>query len=639
MNNVDARADTERSILAPTIELLRRHAPFDRMSTPHLEFLAKHLRLAFYPKGEVITEPARGPARTLYIIKQGRVRGEFDNARRPSADEVWELEDGECFPIGALLVGRTVVMKHRAVEDTFCYELGREDFDHLLGLSAVFRDFCTHRLATLYTAALRGVQMDLAAQESEVSFSAPLASLMRRAPVTCAADTPLRQAVARMHAERVGSIVIVDGAGRPTGIFTLHDLLGRVAARDLSLDLPVQEVMTPDPLSLPAQANAYEAMITMARRSIGHLCVTEDRRLVGVVSERDLFSLQRVGLVRLARAIGLAPDIDTLVARRRDMHQLIEHMLLQGASIGQLMQLIALLNDHVTRRVIGLCVAAHGADTVPFTWVSFGSEGRQEQTLKTDQDNGILFQLPASRDADAVRAELLPLARRINEALAAVGFPLCDGNVMASNPECCLTLDEWRQRFAKWIEHGAPEHLLKASIYFDLRALEGDPAPVEELREWMLRTTRRTPRFLRQLAENTLRIDPPLGLLGDFDVASRGEHAHMLNLKLRGGTPFVDGARLLALARGIDETNTFARLRAAARQGAVREAEAEAWCDAYAFVQLLRMRQHQAQERAGLPLSNYIDPSRLNELDRRVLKEAFRQARKLQSFLRLEYQL
>jgi CBS domain-containing protein len=638
-NNIQARVETERSILAPTIEALRRHAPFDRMAPPHLEFLAKHLRLAFYPKGELLIDPSRGPARTLYIIKQGRVRGEFGDGRSPTGDEVWELDPGECFPIGAMLARRAVVMKHRAVEDTFCYELDREDFERLLTLSPVFQEFCSRRLAALYSEALRGIHADLAMQENEVSFNAALGTLMPRAPVTARPNDKLRDVVARMHGERVGSIIVVDGDSVPVGIFTLHDLLARVAAKNFSLDVPISSLMTPHPLTLPPHATAYEAMLLMAQRGVGHVGVVENERLVGVISERNLFALQRVGLVHLTRAMTQAPDVETITKLRRDMHELIENMLAQGASVAQLMQIIAALNDHATRRVIALMIAEHGTPRATFTWLSFGSEGRQEQTLKTDQDNGMLFVPAPGQSVDDARAELLALAKHINVALDACGFPLCKGNVMASNPQCCLTFDEWRQRFATWMEHGTPEHLLKASIYFDFRVLEGDPAPAEALRHWVHQRVAQVPRFLRQMTENAMSISPPLGLLRDFDVESGGKHDKSLNLKLRGATPFVDSARILALGRGVGETNTLARLRGAARDGSIAASEVEGWCDAYAFVQLMRMRRHQAQTRAGVPLDNFLDPTTLNDLDRRVLKEAFRQARKLQSFVAMEYQL
>ena len=611
------------------------------MAPPHLEFLAQHLKLGFYANDEVIADPTRGAADRFYIIKQGRVRGETCDEQKPAEDGAWELVVGECFPIGALLARRPVHTVHRAVEDTFCFELDREDFERLLALSPVFQDFCSRRLANLLDQALQGVQASLATTVSagEASLSAPLASLIRRAPVTCPPGLPIREALKRMNAERVGSIVITDADARALGVFTLHDLLARVVTANIGLDAPIEQVMTRQPLSLPPRAPAHEAALLMARMGVGHVCVVEDGRLAGIVSERDLFSLQRIGLVHLSRAIISAPDVAALARLSQDIQRFIDQMLVQGASVAQLMQIVTLLNDHVTRRVIALCLAAPGAPATPFVWLSFGSEGRQEQTLKTDQDNGILFVPPPGRSAESVRRELLPVARRINQALADCGYPLCRGNVMAGNPECCLSLEEWKARFREWIEHGSPEHLLKASIFFDFRAIHGEREPVEALLRSVLEQVAVNSTFLRQMAENALRNRPPLGLVRDFVVASGGDYPHTVDLKLNGAMPFVDGARLLALAHGLPETNTLARFRAAAKRGIVQDHEAEAWCDAYAFIQLLRMRGHQQQASQGLALANRVDPDRLNELDRRILKEAFRQARKLQTRLALDYQL
>lgn len=626
-----------RTVIAPVIEFLRRHAPFDRMAAPHLEFLAERLTLGFYAKDETITSPEAGEANTFYIIKQGRVRGESGSE---SAEGAWELHPGECFPLGALLSRRAVRMPQRAAEDTFCFELARDDFDRLYAISPEFRDFCSRRLASLLDQTLRTLQAAVATRmSSETSLGAPLKSLVRRSPVACLSATPIRAALATMNAEHVGSIAVTDDTARPVGIFTLHDLLSRVAAANVDLDAPIMCVMTPAPLTLSAEAPAHEAALLMASHGFGHVCVVERGRLVGVVSERDLFSLQRVGMVNLSRSITHAPDVATLARLGRDVHRFIDQMLAQGVSVAQLAQIVTLLNDRLTRRAIALCRAEVEEPEASFTWLAFGSEGRQEQTLRTDQDNGILFAVPPGMTAEAVRARLLPLAKRINQALADIGFPLCPGNVMAGNPECCLSLDEWRARFVRWIDQGTPEHLLKASIFFDFRALEDNDAPVNELRSYVLERCAANPRFLRQMAENALRNRPPLGLMRDFVVPSSGAHPHTLDLKLQGTTPFVDGARLLALAHGLAETNTLARLRAAARAGAVRSEEAEAWCDAYGFLQLLRMRHHQQQQGRGETLDNHVDPDSLNELDRRVLKEAFRQARKLQSRLALDYRL
>lgn len=631
------RSAASHALLQPVIDFLSRHAPFDRMTPAHLQILAEQSQLAFYTRGEAITAPDQGNAERFFIIKQGRVRGEVAAG---DEHEVWELLAGECFPIGALLSRRPVRMLQRAVEDTFCFELPRAVFDSLYADSAEFRDFCSRRLASMLDRTLTSLQ---AAITTRISAEAPpettLASLVRRTPVTCAPGTPLREVLAVMQAEHVGSMVVTDAHGRPLGIFTLHDLLARAAEKDFTLNTVIDQVMTPKVTTLAPSDSVHAAALLMARDAIGHLCVVQRERLQGVVSERDLFSLQRIGLARLSRVIAQAPDVTRLAHHVQDIHRLIDQMLAQGISVTQLTQIITTLNDHVTCRAIELALAEGTVPDVPFTWIAFGSEGREEQTLKTDQDNGIVFVLPKGLTAETVRAQLLPLAQRINTMLDTCGYPLCTGNIMAGNAECCLSLEEWKARFGQWIDHGAPEHLLKASIFFDFRVLWGDSAPVTALRQWVTQQAAGNPRFLRQMAGNALRNEPPLGLLRDFVRQSGGEHDHELDLKLRGVTPFVDGARLLALAHGVDATNTGARLRAVAHSGALPQAEAEAWCDALSFIQLLRMRHHQRQARDGQALGNFINPDTLNELDRRILKETFRQARKLQTRVRLDFQL
>ena len=285
-----------------------------------------------------------------------------------------------------------------------------------------------------------------------------------------------------------------------------------------------------------------------------------------------------------------------------------------------------------------LVLAQHPA-LPPFVWIAFGSEGRSEQTLKTDQDNGILFQCDEGEEPESLRQQFLPVAKQINEALAKCGFPLCPGNIMASNPECCLSLEEWKARFDRWIDQGTPEHLLKATIFFDFRSLYGDRKQLVPLRQWLLEKTAKNSRFRRQLAANSMNIKPPLGLFGEFKLSHGGVEAHTLDLKVQGLTPFVDAARIIALANHIDETNTDTRLQVAADKGVLRQVDVSAWSEAYHFIQLLRMRTHRRQASEGKPLSNRLDPDTLNELDRRILKEAFRQGRKLQNKIALEYQL
>ncbi len=217
----------------------------------------------------------------------------------------------------------------------------------------------------------------------------------------------------------------------------------------------------------------------------------------------------------------------------------------------QLTQFISTFNDLLTVRIIELEFAASdlGETADGLCWLALGSEGRLEQTLSTDQDNALIFTVPEGMTADQVRAQLLPVARRINESLARCGFPLCRGNVMASNPQWCLSLEEWRGIFLNWIMHGTPEALLHASIFFDFRPLHGAHALAEELRLWLTKIAVDNSLFLRQMAENALRNRPPLGVMRDFVLGKE----NTLDLKLNGITPFVDAARIFSLATGVNQ--------------------------------------------------------------------------------------
>jgi CBS domain-containing protein len=376
----------------------------------------------------------------------------------------------------------------------------------------------------------------------------------------------------------------------------------------------------------------------MARHGIRHVLVIEGSQCIGVVSERDLFSVQRVGLTQISTDVRTAKQVGDLVAIAADIRALAHTMLAQGVGAEQLTQLISTLNDLLTARIIELERERFDLRGISFCWLALGSEGRVEQTLSSDQDNGIVF-LASAPGAAATRERLLPFARAVNEALDACGFPLCKGEIMASNPKWCLTLEEWKNVFAAWIDQGDPQALLNASIFFDFRPLEGETALAEDLRRWLAAKAKATPRFLHQMAANALRNRPPLGVVRDFVLESAGEHAHTIDLKLNGTTPFVDAARIYSLAAGDMHTNTPQRLRTVAVAMHIPSAEVEAWVEAFLFVQLLKLRNQHWRQAEGQPMHNHIDPDELNELERRILKEAFRQARKLQTRLALDYGL
>lgn len=336
----------------------------------------------------------------------------------------------------------------------------------------------------------------------------------------------------------------------------------------------------------------------------------------------------------ICRSIDDAATAAALERAAREIRALVLRMI-ELAPAEVLTRLISALNDALTRRAIEQARAGTRLEAVRWCWIALGSEGRQEQTLASDQDNGIVF--TARNDAGATREKLLPLARRINAALDACGFPLCTGQVMASNPQWCLSLHEWQIRFAEWITEGDPQALLNATIFFDLRPLYGAYDLAHTLIDWLALNASDNPRFLFQMSENALRREPPLGLLRDFVIEKSGEFIGTIDLKLNAATLFVDAARIYGLACGARASNTADRLRLAADAHCLSAGEVEGWIHAFHVIQMLRLQHQRHAHMRGEATHNHVDPNRLHAVQRRALLEALRHARSLQKRLALDY--
>jgi CBS domain-containing protein len=468
----------------------------------------------------------------------------------------------------------------------------------------------------------------------EQSLETPLGQLSFKTPVAVLPHTPLSEALATMHQRHIGSVLVVDAAGAALGILTRHDILGRVALAQVAMSTPISQVMTAPIQTLSVQDTAQDAALLMSRHAIRHVPVTRDGRVVGLVSERDLFAMQRLSLKHVSTALRAAHDVEALAVAAQDIRHFARNLLGQGVAARQLTQLISHLNDVLTEQLVQMLARDEGADLHRACWLAFGSEGRSEQTIATDQDNGLVF---VSDEPERDRQQWLKFARRVNEALDRCGYPLCKGNVMASNPQCCLTLDEWSQRFEQWMERGAPEDLLKASIYFDLRPLVGRAELTRPLQELVVRKAAGLPRFIKQMADNALRNRPALNWFGAIETREVDGRA-CVDLKFNGTAIFVDVARLYALAHGVARTGTRERFEALGPLLNVQAQESQAWVAAFEYLQMLRLQVQLARTGPAPGAANLIEPDALNDIDRRMLKESFRVARRLQQKIELDYQ-
>ena len=627
---------TPPAILDATKDFLRRYTPFSGMADDALQFLIPRLRLAYFAKDATIVSAGSGAVAHLHIVQRGLVGSRPDSAR---ADTDRTLGPGELFPVGALSAGGTTTKVFHAIQDTFCYLLARENFLELRRASPEFERYCTHAITETLKQSLESLYGQYSQRAAEQqTLTRTLAELVRNAPVACAATATLREAAQKMADAKVRTIIVQDGEGAPVGMFTLVDLLQRVVLPERALSLPVAAVMTSPIVTLSGSATAYEAMHVMAERGIRQIVVVENGRLLGVINERDLFALQRVTMREVIEDLHAADSIDTLQRAGDDIRRLTQNLLAQGVGAEPLTRTIAALNDALTRRAIDLVLERHDLADIAWCWLALGSEGRGEQTFATDQDNALLFTAPDDAAATASRRErLLAFARDVNASLDRLGFPLCTGNVMASNAELCLSTEEWRGKFLQWLREPTPQALLGANIVFDFRALYGDATLCDALREWLFGYTQSNPMFLRLMVQNALETDAPLGLIRAFAVDDEAAVKGTIDLKARGTRLFVDCARVFALALGIAETGTAARLRLAGERLRVEPRHVDATVEAFHFLQLLRLRQQDLPAAHGNP--NRIDPYAMHEIDQRMLKEAFRQAKQLQERLRVSYRL
>jgi CBS domain-containing protein len=339
----------------------------------------------------------------------------------------------------------------------------------------------------------------------------------------------------------------------------------------------------------------------------------------------------------LVRDIDGAPSVAELGRAARRLHPVVRWLASAGASALEIGRVMAELNDRLVRRALSLAVEAVARDgggrpPVGFTWIAVGSEGRREQTLRTDQDNGIVYEDPAEDGATAA-AYFGALAGTLGRMLIEVGFPPCPGGFMASNPRWCQPVSVWRRYFAHWMETPEPQALLEASLFFDLRAVGGDAQPGVLLWQWVSGTAPSHTLFLRHMARAALERHAPLGLFGGFVLERSGPHKGSIDIKARGVFPITQAMRVHALSLGSQETNTVDRLAAAEAGGVFTAAEARELRDAYGVIARLRLG-HQLQcLDAGRVPDNFIVPASLGKVDRLLLREAFRTVAWLQRHL------
>lgn len=598
------------------VQFLRGLPGFDQVADAQLGAAAKSIEIAYYRSGEdVLTIGTEN--QYLHIVRSGAVE-----LRDEAGDMMTRLAEGECFGFPSLM-NREPARNHSvAIEDALIYHLSAAAFDRMRRESPAFDTWFIRALSDR-------LLMGPAIQSLRGAARASVGSLVGRLPVSIESTATVQQTARKMVAERVSAMLVTEDSGL-CGIVTDRDIRTRVVAEGHSAELGVTEIMTASPITLESDASAYEGALIMMQNHIHHLPITSDGELIGLVSRSDFMRLETEHPLYLVSDIGKQTTTEGIVEACKRLPGLIVGQIESEANGEQLGKFITTITDTITRQLLRIAEADLGPPPCEYAWVAMGSQGRSEQSAKSDQDNALLLADDASEADDKYFADM---AKIVNDGLDACGYVYCPGEVMASNPKWRQPLRQWRQYFHNWITVPEQKALMHANIFFDLRCISGACGLVDELKESIRDSARKNELFLALMAKNAMSYQPPLGFFRQFVLEKSGEHKNTLDLKMHGIMPIVEIARVRSLAAGELRITTRNRLKAAADAGEITQADAASLRDALDFIEQLRVEHQSEQLKNRERADNHLAPERLSPLVRQNLKSAFSQIRVSQAAL------
>ncbi len=554
---------------------------------------------------------------------------------------------GEGAYLGALPIiqGTPANLSIETVEDTFCYLLPKSIFLQFIETEASFtqfylRNFSEKIVNTAYKE-LRQHRVSRRSNEDLYLFSMTAGDLIKTLR-KIASDASIQEAAAHMTQHRVGCLLVHDPVHGEeiVGIITDRDLRSKVVAAALDVELPVETIMSGPVHTVLSQTLCFDVLLKMMSEGIHHLAVERAGTIIGVITSHDIMLLQGHSPYYLFKEIRSQHKIRDLYPLAQKISYFIRGLIKEGAKAGNITQMIAILNDHILERMLTLLEKELGAPPVNYCWLLMGSEGRREQTFKTDQDNAIIYEDPqGEKQKKAAEKYFKVFAEKAIDHLLNCGYPLCPGEIMATNPRWCQPYSVWQKYFNDWVAIPDPQELLNATIFFDFRSGFGEHGLADRLRNFLRKKATEGQIFQFHLARQAMAIKAPLSVFKNFVVDKDGEHENQLDIKIQGLTPFVNFARVLTLKYGIKETNTLSRFKALVANDHIRE---DLWQDAnkaYELQMQLRLIHQLSQIEKGILPNNYIDPAHLSELDRKMLKEAFATTERLHRILDKLYPL
>jgi CBS domain-containing protein len=587
------------------------NAPFDRLTPGEIEAARAALDIAYFRQGETII--ARGGApESLFIVIKGCVE-------ERDGDELIALRGpGDAFDSRAVVEGRGA-NAFIAREETLCNLLPRALTLRLINRNPRFAAFFYRDISR---------KLDAAARHEEAARFSPLMSARVRdlsvhPPAFVDACDSIESVGRTLRAARVNAAFVRDGAR--VGVVTGMNLAKAAILDGQPISAPVGPLAHYDVVAVGAHDFVSQALLTMTKRNKRRVAVLDDGAYVGVVEDIDLLSFLAGNAPLVAQRI----DAAATVAELGDAAGMIERqtrlLRRQGVRVEAVAEIVSDLNRHLFAKLFAFTASPEIRECGCL--IVMGSEGRGEQTTRTDQDNGLILPAPVAE------AELAAFRADFSGALTRFGFPPCPGGVMAVNPLWSKTIDDYRADFRRWLAAPDENAHMNVAIFYDADAVAGDAELAGRAKRALIDAVRGERAYLAHFARAIDAFPTPIGLFNQL-VASQGR-GDGLDLKKGGIFPIVHGARALALERGLTETGTAARVARLAEIGALSRDFARELVEALRFLMTLRL---DAELAAATP-GGLVRPSELSTMERDLLRDAFRIVKQMRDVVRRHFDL
>lgn len=623
-------------------QFLFQSFPFSELDAAVLEPLARSCLIAHYPKGSVIIRQGASHIPYVYMIQTGAVR-----VLMTAEDKVVTVREyggvSESFGGASIIRGVASEFEIEAVEDTFCLLIARDAF---LRLAQDTPGFADHYQETLSETLLRAVydeqrddKVGARAETSLYLFNTRVVDLVKGPPAIVDGALSIQETAALMAAGGVDSVLVRDESGAIAGLVTNGDLKSKVLAGGRDYSTPAACVMTSPVKTVPALSFCFEALLTMVKENAGHLAVQHRDDIVGLINAQEMMVFLGSSPLHLFRDISAQRSAKSLADLSSKLPTLVRGLIEAGAKAAAVTQMLTVFTDTLLRRVLALVEEELGAPPSAFCWLGLGSEGRREQTFRTDQDNALLVEtLTDDTRADLAREYFSLFSEKAVAYLEETGVPRCRNGFMASNPRWRANFAKWESCFEEWILAPMPPEIFLSSIFFDFRPVAGDESLARKLKAHVIDRAKRFPKFLKFFVKYFLLNQPPVSFFGDYVMEKDETKVDFLDLKTRTLTPFVEFARIMSLKHGILETNTLGRLQDLASEGIIPRGLYADAAQAYEFDLHLTLVRQLKKVEVGQKPDNFVRPPDLSDLEKKALKFSFSVMARLMTLLRNEFQ-